>query len=146
MRQNKLILLSLLLSGCTTANDVALREAQAAIEQARVGQALAVGLSNVATLNAWVILLPVLLVCVCVLILLADRWQTRKMLRELQQRQLATPKTPVRRPQPPRLDPGYLTWQEQLMILEMRRRQSSPDQWIQAENIESDEVDVWPGQ
>ena len=143
-----LFLFLFLLTACTTANDVAMAEAQAAIEAAKAGQLLAGGLAATATINAWTILLPVLALVVVVILWAVDRYQTRKLLAQIasQQRQPApAPRPQFQRQTRPALTNGsqYLTPEEQAMIYRMRAAnlQMPPQQPV--EYVE--DVDVWGG-
>lgn len=65
----RITLIGTLMTGCTTANDVALRQAQASIEQAREGQILAAGLAGSSNWTAAAVFVLVLTLCLVVLLI-----------------------------------------------------------------------------
>lgn len=146
----KITLIGTLMTGCTTANDVALRQAQASIEQAREGQILAAGLAGSSNWTAAAVFVLVLTLCLVVL-LITWSFINRRSARQAET-QIRLPVQNKPRSQVgslPGVPYALLTPEEQRFVMALRAQrvmlsqpalQPGPEmQWQPVE----DEVDPW---
>ncbi len=134
------------LSGCTTANDVALRQAQASIESAREGQILAAGLAGSANWSGMAVFALVLTLCSLAL-MIAFRLGRAVNTRQVEHR-AAEARPAERRPMVQRSQQiVFLTREERSLIAELRRRRSYLPEPAEEDApvviYEDDEVDLW---
>ena len=139
------------LAGCTTANDVALRQAQASIEQAREGQILAAGLAGSSNWTAAAVFVLVLTLCLVVL-LITWSFINRRAVRQAET-QIKLPVQNKPRSQVGSL-PGVpfalLTPEEQRFVMALRAQRVmlsqpalTPGQEMQWQPVEDDAINPW---
>lgn len=134
------------LAGCTTGNDVALRQAQASIEQARQGQILAAGLAGSSNWTAAALFVLVITLCLVVLLITWSLINRRSQRPAAESTQIRTPKQIVQRAQVGNLPLALLSPAEQQLILLLRNQRhalpvSQAEQWWQ--NVEDEQIDPW---
>ena len=147
----KITLIGTLMTSCTTANDVALRQAQASIEQAREGQILAAGLAGSSNWTAAAVFVLVLTLCLVVL-LITWSFINRRAVRQAE----TQIKLPVQNKgrslvgSLPGVPFALLTPEEQRFVMALRAQRVmlsqpalTPGQEMQWQPVEDDAINPW---